>query len=586
MNDQLHVLIVEDNPDDAELIVLELEAADYQVVYQQVDTAESMVAALDSQIWDVILTDYSMPHFSAFAALELIKQRNLDTPFIVVSGSIGEEIAVQLMRDGVHDYLLKDNLTRLAPVIDRELREAKVRHERKQALAKIEFLAFCDELTGLPNRNAFLDFLQNQINSYSNFLVVFLDITQYRQIKYGFGHIKSEQLMIDLGKRLQTYLQPGEFLAKIGKDEFAMIVANDSDIGQIKTITTELHELIDPPFDLEGFIVYASITIGVVASTLNFTEAAEFLRAAEIANHNAKKQGFQDTTVIYDPSMQAQALKRLEIETELRKAISEQQLQLFYQPIIELDSFKLAGFEALIRWQHPQKGWISPGEFIPLAEQTGLIIPLGKIILESACDQMKIWEKEFCDYFPLSVAVNISGVQLEEAAIVTEIIHKYQSLCLQNVTLKIEITESCLMNNTQKIIKCLEKFRGAGIQISIDDFGTGYSSLSYLRDLPIDVLKIDRAFVSRLEDNKNYGIVQAIINLANTLDLDVVAEGVETIPQMEILRLLGSKYGQGYLFSPPIPANKIADFLKSIKKQILHPHKFLSQFKPKYQMMI
>ncbi|TAF07378.1 MAG: GGDEF domain-containing response regulator [Nostocales cyanobacterium] len=568
MNYQLRILIVEDNLDDAELIVLELEAANYQVVYKQVDTAQTMAASLDFEEWDIILTDYSMPQFSAFAALDLVKQRKLDTPFIVVSGSIGEEIAVQLMRDGAHDYLLKHNLTRLAPVIERELREAKVRCERKQALEKVNFLAFYDQLTSLPNRHAFLNVLAKYINDAVKFAVVFVDIDQYRQIKYGFGHIKSEQLLIEVGKRLQTSLIPGDFLARVGKDEFALLLTNFSHLNEVEEITTKLHRLIFPPFELEGFVIYASITIGVVDSQTDFHEPEEFLRAAEIANYNAKEQGLQYPTVVYNHSMQTIALKRLQMETELREAISDQHLQLFYQPIVTLNPCQVAGFEALIRWQHPQQGWISPAKFIPLAEQTGLIITLGESILETACRQLTIWQDQFLDHLPLSLSVNLSGVQLNEPGIVPHLIHQYQCLGLHHVTLKLEITESTLMHNTQKIINCLQEFRAAGIQICIDDFGTGYSSLSYLRDLPIDILKIDRSFVSRLEDDKNLGIVAAIITLADTLGLDVIAEGVETISQMQRLRSLGCKYGQGYLFSPAMPADLIENWLKKTKRDI------------------
>ncbi|MBK1987826.1 GGDEF domain-containing response regulator [Sphaerospermopsis aphanizomenoides BCCUSP55] len=566
MNDSLRILIVEDNPDDAELMVLALEATNYKVVYQQIETAEAMDAALDCQEWDVILTDYSMPHFSAVAALNLVKQRNLDTPFIVVSGSIGEEIAVELMKDGAHDYLLKDNLTRLAPAIERELREAKVRYERKQALEKVQFLAFYDELTGLPNRNAFLNVLPEYIHNGHNFAVLFLDIDQYRKIKYGFGHIKSEQLLIEVGKRLQNCLCKYDYLARIGKDEFAFVLGNITDVGEAEIKATELHRLIDPPFELEGFLIYASVTIGIVDCNVDFHEPEEFLRAAEIANYNAKEQGLQYPTVVYNQRMQTKALERLQMETELRQAIAEQQLQLFYQPIVSLNSYKLVGFEALIRWQHPQIGWISPDKFIPLAEQTGLIIPLGDWILAAACRQLNIWQNQFLDDLPLSLAVNLSGIQLHEPDMVAKIIQHYQSLNCPQVTLKLEITESTLMLNTQTIINCLEQLRAAGMKISIDDFGTGYSSLSYLRDLPVNTLKIDRSFVSCIEGERcSLGIVQAIITLAKTLGLDVVAEGVETVAQMRILRSLGCNYGQGYLFSKPMPAHQIEDWLQKNK---------------------
>jgi diguanylate cyclase (GGDEF)-like protein len=564
---QIKVLIIEDNLDDVELLVLELESANYQVVYEQVETAQSLITALKYQQWDVILADYSMPKFSAIAALELVKCQEIDTPFIVVSGSIGEEIAVQLMKAGAHDYLLKQNLTRLAPAIERELREAKMRSERRLALETVEYLAFRDELTGLPNRNAFLNILQEKINNAQQddfiFAVVFLDIDQYRTIKYGFGHLKSEQLLVEIAKRLENQLRPGDCLARVGKDEFAFMLGNLSNVSAAEALANQVHQVIDPPLDLQGFVIYASVTIGVVDSTIGFVEPEDFLRAAEIANYTAKKNGIQSySTVIYTQKMQKEALERLHMETELRLAICNQNLQLFYQPIVSLESWKLVGFEALIRWQHPHRGWISPSQFIPLAEQTGLIIPLGEWILEAACRQLNIWQKELPDYLPLTVSVNLSGVQLNEPEIVPKIIEIHRSLDFQQVKLKLEITESKLMNNRKKVIPKLEELRAAGIQISIDDFGTGYSSLSYLQDLPIDTLKVDRSFVAGIgKDERNLGIMQTIITLAQTLDLDVIAEGLETINQMDSLRFLGCNYGQGYLFAPPMPAHQVPKWL-------------------------
>ncbi|MTJ10036.1 MULTISPECIES: bifunctional diguanylate cyclase/phosphodiesterase [unclassified Anabaena] len=574
MNNQIRVLIAEDNIDDAELLVLELESANYHVIYQIVDSVATMSNALKNEVWDIILTDYSMPHFSAIAALNLVQELELDTPFIVVSGSIGEETAVELMRFGAHDYLLKQNLTRLIPAVKRELREAKMRSERQQALKQIRTLAFVDELTGLPNRNALLKVLQMHIhNSHHDahkFAVLFLDVDQYRNIKYGFGHIKSEQLLIEIAKRLKSILSPDDYLAKVGKDEFVLLFGNIINADNLEIKANKIHLLLDPPFQMEGFLTYASITIGIVESRMDFADANEFLRAAEIANYNAKQKALNSySTVIYSKNMQTQILERLNVENQLRQAISNQELRLFYQPIVCLKSHKLVGFEALIRWQHPQKGWISPADFIPIAEQTGLIIPLGEWILETACKQMKVWETQLIAHLPLSLSVNVSGVQLNEPELVPLIIYLHQFLNQQKVNLKLEITETRLMNNTHSIIASLRELRNAGIKISIDDFGTGYSSLSYLQNLPIDTLKIDRSFVCKIADNpQGLGIIQAIITLAHTLGLDIVAEGVETLTQMDYLQSLGCDYGQGYLFSPAITADLVQDWLVSYLEKI------------------
>ncbi|MFM7406336.1 MAG: putative bifunctional diguanylate cyclase/phosphodiesterase [Cuspidothrix sp.] len=569
MNYQIRVLIAEDSIDDAELLILHLESANYDVTYHIVDNSEAMSAALKNQAWDIILTDYSMPKFSAIAALNLVKQLNLDTPFLIMSGAIGEETAVELMRHGADDYLLKDNLKRLIPAVQRELREAKMRCERKQALAEIETLAFKDELTGLPNRNSLLQVLQIHINNPSHdnhkFAVFFLDIGQYRNIKYGFGHVKSEQLLIEIAKRLQTLVSNNDYLARVGKDEFVIIFANLDNFHNLENNANKIHDLLNLPFALDGFLTYTSIAIGIVKSTSGFQEAEEFLRAAEIANYNAKNNlATSYSTVIYSQKMQTQILDRLNIENQLRQAIYNQELQLFYQPIVSISTHKVIGFEALIRWQNPQLGWICPTNFIPIAEQTGLIIPLGEWILETVFNQMKIWENQLINHFPLSISVNISSIQLHEPKLVPSIINLAKFLDEHKIKLKIEMTETKLMHNTQAIIDSLTNLRKAGIKISIDDFGTGYSSLSYLQNLPIDTLKIDRSFIVKISDSQaNFGIVQAIIRLAHILNLDVVAEGIETLAQANNLLALGCDYGQGYLFSPPIPASLVENWLES-----------------------
>jgi diguanylate cyclase (GGDEF)-like protein len=572
-NNEIRVLLVEDNPDDAELIILELELSGYTVSWKRVETTLEMSLALEQQSWDMILADYSLPQFNALAALSLMQDKNLDLPFIIVSGSIGEEIAVAAMRAGAHDYLLKNSLSRLVPAAERELREAQVRRERKQALQDIRLLAFYDELTALPNRTLFLQDLQDYIDEYKQephlFGVVFLDIDRYKSVKYGFGHIKGNQFLIKVAQRLEAWMQPNDYtkpnitgdqLARVGEDAFAILFKNLANLDELSQKVTEVHQILRLPFQVDKSIIYSSVSIGVVDSTMPYNQAEEFLRAADTATYNAKKQ--VGNTVFFNAQMQTEELERLQLEADLQQAIQEQELHLNYQPIICLNTNKVVGFEALVRWHHAERGWVSPVNFIPLAEQTGLIIPLGEWVLTEACRQINLWQKELANAWPLSIAVNLSGVQLTQPNLVAVIEHLYQSFCSNKIYFKLEVTESVLMKNGELAIKTLTKLRNNGIQICIDDFGTGYSSLAYLHLLPIDTVKIDRSFVTQMtEDARNLEIVETIISLAHRLDLNVIAEGVETEAQKEILRSLNCEHGQGYLFSRPLPPDKVINWI-------------------------
>jgi diguanylate cyclase len=494
----------------------------------------------------------------------LMQDKNLDLPFIIVSGSIGEEIAVAAMRAGAHDYLLKHSLSRLVPAAERELREAQVRRERKQALQDIKMLAFYDEITGLPNRTLFLQDLQNYIDECKPqpnlFGVVFLDIDRYKSVKYGFGHIKGNQFLVKVAQRLVAWMQPSDRLARVGEDAFALLFKNLLNLNELSQKVAQVHQILRLPFQVDKSIIYSSVSIGVVDSTMTYNQAEEFLRAADTATYNAKKQ--VGNTVFFNAQMQTEELERLQLEADLQQAIQQQQLHLNYQPIICLSNNQLLGFEALVRWHHAERGWVSPAEFIPLAEQTGLIIPLGEWVLTEACRQINLWQQELANALPLSVAVNLSGVQLTQSNLVGVVEHLYNCFCSNRIYFKLEVTESVLMKNGALAVEILTKLRGNGIQICIDDFGTGYSSLAYLHLLPIDTVKIDRSFINQMtEDSRNLDIVETIIALAHRLDLNVIAEGVETEAQRDILRSLNCEYGQGYLFAKPLPPNKIINWI-------------------------
>lgn len=568
----LRVLMVEDSEADAELLLLQLKRGEYEIVWQRVETLAALEHAIVQQSWDLILADYRLPQFTAIAALELLQSCQLDIPFIIVSGSIGEETAVAAMKAGVHDYLMKDNLARLLPAIERELRESQVRSERRQAAALIQYQAFYDELTRLPNRTRFLQLLQAQIEQtatcFTPFAVLYISIDRYQTIKYSLGHALGEQLLMAIAQRLQISLPPASQLARLGTDEFAILWVGSElppplpagFTAEVLQFSRHLQTHLNRPFEIDGFTLCTTGSIGIALSELNYFEAETYLRAADTAKHHAQQRG--SGSVVFTQEMQFQAVQRLELEFSLQQAIKHQQLQLHYQPIVELQGGHLVGFEALARWHHPGRGWVPPDTFIAIAEEIGLIGDLGHWVLETAWRQCDLWQRQFTQYESLMVTVNLSVKQLIQPGLVEQIETLCQQFNLDKNQLGLEITESALMENAGTAIALLNQLKTKNIRLAIDDFGTGYSSLSYLTSLPLDTLKIDRTFISTLEtDPKNREVVQTMIVLARSLRMNIVAEGIETQSQWDLLRAMGCTCGQGYFFSPPVSPEKMTPIL-------------------------
>jgi diguanylate cyclase (GGDEF)-like protein len=571
MDKLLRVLIVEDSEDDVELVVIQLTRGGYQVVYQRVDTPAEMGKALDSCTWDIVIADYSMPQFSAIAALELLKEYQLDLPFIIVSGTIGENTAVAAMKAGVHDYLIKGQLARLVPAVERELREAILRQEYCEAQQRLRYLAYYDILTGLPNRTSFIEHLNREIaqNGEANrddnslFAVLMLSIDRFRTIEHSLGHLLGEKLLIAAAHRLESWRnrQKNCAIARIERDEFAILLA---DLTLKETVFEQIEEIYRElmlPFPLEGTEIFSTVSVGIALSILDYQQPEQFLQAADTAMQYAKVN-FINSSVLFNVQMHANALEKLQLESDLQTAIDKQQLYLNYQPIVSLQTGKISGLEALVRWDHFDRGKIPPDKFIPLSEETGQIIPLGQWILAEACYQMVSWQKYLSTKLAFGMSINLSRLQLEHPQLLSQIDSLLDSLELTGENLKLEITESTLMENTTAVTKVLEQLKARNIKLCIDDFGTGYSSLSYLRYLPVDTVKIDRSFISDEITDKNYDIVKAIVDLAHSLKLDVVAEGIETETQLTMLRSLGCEYGQGYFFAYPLNSQGVVDLLR------------------------
>ena len=436
--------------------------------------------------------------------------------------------------------------------------------ERKRTEAQLWRYAFYEPLTGLPNRTLFLERLEQKIERVKQgkaglFAVLLLQVDRFDIVKYSLGHLVADQLMIGTARRLETCVKPTDLIARLGSDEFAILLRDLQDISEATVIADRIHQQLTLPFDLDGREVFSTINIGIAlccnentTNTPIYDRPEDFLRAADMAMHHAKQLG-KARHAVFNPAMQEQAVARLQLEADLRRAIEHEQFQVYYQPIVSLETGWVTGFEALVRWIHPTKGIVSPIEFIPLAEETGLISLIDRWVLREACAQLSIWQQVFAIKPSLTMSVNLSGVQMEQLGLIERLDQILRETGIDGNGLKLEITESVIMQNAACGTAMLEQLKALGVQLSIDDFGTGYSSLARLHQLPIDTLKIDRSFVSRMgNDGESLEIIRTIIKLAHSLEMDVIAEGVETPQDLSQLRSLQCEYGQGYFFSKPV----------------------------------
>ncbi len=425
--------------------------------------------------------------------------------------------------------------------------------------------AFHDALTGLPNRNFFIDTLkvlleQSRDNKGMNFAILLLDLNRFKTINDSLGHSIGDRLITNVGKRLSNMMREQDMVARLSGDKFGLILVDLTQKDEATGFAERIAKRIAEPYTLDGRQVFTNVKIGIAFGNSKYVEAEDILRDADIAMYSAKDQ--ETPHVIFDQNMHTRAVTRLQLETDLRFALERDEFEVYYQPIIGLDDASLAGFEALVRWNHPQRGLVSPDEFIPMSESTGLIVPMTIKILHSACWQIEQWQKRSPQVKPLSIAVNLSGKHFAHPGLVDQIEEVIRVTGIPPSSLKLELTESAVMENAETAILMLKQIKETGVQISIDDFGTGYSSLSYLHKFPIDLLKVDQSFVGAMEENSENGeIVRTVIALAKALNLKVVAEGIESIHQYHQLRILGCEYGQGYLFSKPLKAADIERLL-------------------------
>lgn len=694
MSTSLRVLMAEDNPDDVQLILRELHRANFEVTHKVVFTAEMLDEALGTQTWDLVLSDYSMPQFNGIEALSLVRQRNTDVPFIFVSGTLGEDMAVSAMKAGANDYVLKGNLKRLVPAINRELRDASVRREhrlaelrlkeseerfrhafdhagigmalvgidshfmqvnpalcrmlgynqetllktnhrnilypkerkkfeiavagllsqenmtcqlevryqkkqtkgvwallnvslvcssnqvplyfifqaedisaRKIAEGKLKHLAHHDALTGLANRSLLAESIKQAIEiakeKTHSVAVLFLDLDRFKMINDTLGHDVGDLFLQVVAKRLYATLRTSDIVARIGGDEFVIIIPQISDDENVIDVAQKIINSFIDPFMVKDQEFFVTTSIGISLYPHDGQDSLTLLKNADVAMYLAKEQG-GNSYQFCTPDMPIKIHEKMMMHNALRHALMDNEFLLHYQPKVDINTGKIFGVEALVRWQRKSGELVSPLDFIPLAEETGLIVELGEWVLRTACQQNKRWHQQG---FLISMAVNLSPRQLREGNALETIVHILKETDLAPDFLELEITEGMIMQVVEHNSQVLNALKEMGVKISIDDFGTGYSSLSYLKRFNVDRLKIDQSFIKNLPlDADNRAITSAVIAMAKTLNIQVIAEGVETKEQLEFLREHQCDEIQGYYFSRPIDAEKMTLMLEAGKE--------------------
>ncbi len=560
------LLVVDDELLNRDALQRRLERVGYRVL--AADSGSSALAIAAAQHVDLVLLDVMMPGMDGLETLRQLRRTRAvsELPVIMVTAKDSSEDVVEALDAGASDYITKP--------VDFAVAQARIRTQLTARRA--------DPLTGLPNRLLFMERLNDLIARSSaagafEFAVFFLDVDRFKIINDSLGHAAGDELLTAISRRLEQSLRTtdtvarfaGECtLARLGGDEFTVLLAGVRSVVDARMIAERLVTAVASPFELEGRAVVVSLSVGVVMSDARYQRAEDMVRDADTAMYAAKDRG-KDRCEIFDTSMLAAAEARLGIESDLRRAIERQEFQLHYQPIVTLSDQQLSGFEALVRWQHPGRGLLPPGDFIPIAEETGLIVPIGLWVLREACRQMRAWDSEFPECASLMINVNLSARQCLHPALVTDVARVLAETGLEPQRLKLEITESLVLEGSDEVIGILQELRRIGVQLGLDDFGMGYSALRYLQQLPVQTLKIDRSFVSGIQNAGNAEIVRAILSLASGLSMNVTAEGVETADQAARLKDLSCEFGQGYFFDRPLTHDRAHDVLEKHRRSIV-----------------
>ncbi len=550
----LRLLILEDRPEDADLALRELRRAGFDPSWRRVDDEEGFKANLNPEL-DLIIADYHLPQFDAVRALKLMQLAGLEIPFVIVSGAIGEDLAVAAVRLGGVDYVLKDRLGRLGTAVQNALEQSKLRRRQVEGQRALEHQALHDGLTNLPNRLMLHQRVKQALAERPTVALLLLDLDNFKEINDTFGHQIGDGLLGQVGPRLRNQLEADDLIARLGGDEFGILLLDADADRAIKVADALLR--VERPFVIDGHPFEMTASIGIAIFPQHGSTAETLLRRADVAMYVAKRSG--NCYALYRPEDDPYDASRLVLQADLRRAISLNEIILYYQPQVAMATGAVSGLEALARWHHGQRGWVPPVEFIPVAERMGLIKPLTAYLMELAARQIVAWQAAGIS---IPVAVNVSMRNLIDPRFPKTLSDVIGATGAQAQKMKLEITESALMTEPARVLETMNQLRALGFGFSIDDFGTGYSSLAYLQRLPVEEIKIDRSFVTELStDAGNAAIVRATIELAGSLGLNVVAEGVEDEATWRSLRRLGCTTAQGYLISRPMPAAEVEGWL-------------------------
>ncbi len=595
---EISILVVDDLADNLQILANTLSKQGYQV-----RCAKSGLMALrgaSTILPDLILLDIKMPDLDGYQVCQQLKanKQTCDIPVIFLSALDDVLDKVKAFEVGGVDYIskpiqVKEVLVRVKNQIALQLAKAEITelnqdlerrvyqrtiklktvvqklrqeiNERQRIQQQLIYDALHDSLTGLPNRALLTERIEFTIahakrNPDYRYGLLFIDLDRFKVINDSLGHLIGDQLLIAVSNLLQECVRENDLVARLGGDEFVILLDGIKSVKDATLIGERIQQRMRSPFELQSQNIFTSASIGIVFSSTEYSNPADLMRDADIAMYRAKDKGKARYT-IFDQTMYDETLKLVELENNLRFALQRNELMMHYQPIISLDSNKLVGFEALIRWQHPERGSISPVEFIPIAEDTGLILEIGEWLLRESCQQLQTWRQQFAsipEIGSLKMSINLASQQLQEPEFISKLDQILGDTGLDGSSLRLEITESVLIEPEGSIQDTLRQIKNRNIKLSIDDFGTGYSSLSYLRRFPIDNLKIDRSFIQQMNfDSENFEIVRLIITLAKTLGMKTISEGVETSLQLNQLKGLGCEFAQGYLFSIPLAPEQI-----------------------------
>lgn len=549
--------MVEDDVDDALLLVRALQSAGWTLLTDRVDSAGSMVAALERVAWDVVISDCALPGFSCVEALKLARIRRPNAAFIVVSGTIGEEAAAALMKEGAHDYVAKSNLARLAPVVVRALGDARTRAAHLAAEERIRRLAYYDPITELPNRNLLFERVENLLRTPGQRLALMaVELLGVSEARKTLGALEADALLRIAARRFKQVLGSSGLVASLGSDRFAVVSPDAADLDA-EEVAALLVGCLRTPLVGGHSCIRASAHVGIALAPAHGVAPEDLLRRAEIAAEHARRS---DCSIsVYSGEFDIYSEARLELINELWLAHERGELELLYQPKVDIQSRTVPCVEALLRWHRPGVGTVTPDVFMPLAEDFGSIRTVTAWVVGEALRQCASWRRVG---LKLSVAVNLPASVFHDENLVNWLASELAKCGLPTAALQVELTEATLVRDPAAAARTLHGLRELGVYSAIDEFGTGYSSLAYLRGLPVRALKIDKGFVSgSRQDSRDASIVRSTIQLAHNLRLDVVAEGVEDAATLERLRVDGCDGAQGQFIAGPMSAKAVPSWV-------------------------